>query len=77
MRYPLWLRVIAWLWGGTAVWLRDSGGEVCASIAYRDPFGGTWARRYPITAVGHCVLRDDGTIDPGSSSSYLKQWKPA
>jgi hypothetical protein len=44
----------------------------------------TWERKgvsrnvchvYPIFKVGNCLLNSDGTVDPRSSSSYIKYWK--
>lgn len=66
--------IFAFLLRGRVVWIKDFQGEAYKSIAYKNPFG-MWCRVYWLWAVGHCVLLDDGTVDPRSGSSYIKEWR--
>lgn len=72
MRFPLIVRLKAYLVGGECVWLRDFQGEVYASIARIDPFGHMSAPSYPLTGVGHHVLLSGGKVE---ERSYMKEWR--
>jgi hypothetical protein len=74
MRYPLYLRVLAFFTSGIPVWLQDNECTVRASIAKTDPRGKMYCPVYPITNVGHCVLLEDGSV---AQPHYCEKWKKA
>ena len=65
-------RLIAWLFGGKLVYLKDHDGSFCTSIAYPNPFGGMQAKRWwPHNIGDKVVLLPDGTC----RHSYVEAWK--
>jgi hypothetical protein len=71
----IWL--FAFLLGGRVGWIKDHQGEVYKTTIYTDAWGGRWCRVFWFKAIGHCVLLDNGTVDPKSDSSYVREWKYA
>lgn len=67
--------VVAKLFGGKLIYLKDCDGDVTLSIAYRDPWGDMVAKRMWPTSIRVCTLYPDGTVDRGQS--YVKFWKYA
>ena len=74
MRYPIYLRVLAFFTSGTPVWLLDYEGVIRTSIAKTDPWGEMYCPVYLVTRVGHCVLLDDGSV---VQPHYCDKWKKA
>lgn len=70
----LWVRFNAWLQGGEVVWLEDHWGREYVTIAKRNKFGKFTCPVYWFVNVGHCVLLEDGVVDPKSNAPYIKRW---
>lgn len=60
--------------GKKIIFLVDSEGEKYLSIINVHPDGMKWCYVYPFAHVGHVLLKDDGTINPKSKSSYIEKW---
>ncbi len=54
--------------------LEDLCGVEYVTIATRSPFGKLVCHVYWGAKVGHCVLLEDGKVDPKSDASYIERW---
>jgi hypothetical protein len=73
-RAGFWIRLFAWLRGGEVVWIIDFQGDVKASIAQVNAFGGAWCHVYWFNKIGRCQLNPDGKVDRRSESFYVHEW---